>query len=88
MVEDELIDSQVSLIQCKRAVEALHTHALKREQKLQESELLPGKEPNVWLNVTVKKIPPGHKFKPVKMYVTFLNIFYFDWRTDLRTYHH
>lgn len=88
MVEDELIDSQVSLIQCKQAVEALHTHALKREQKLQESELLPGKEPNVWLNVTVKKIPPGHKFKPVKMYVTFLNMIYFDWRTDLRTYHH
>ncbi|KAF9468667.1 ribosomal protein L1p/L10e family-domain-containing protein, partial [Collybia nuda] len=67
MAKDELIDSHVSLNQCKLAVEALHAHALKREKKLQESELLPGKEPNIWLNVTVKKIPPGHKFKPVKV---------------------
>ncbi|KAF8073529.1 ribosomal protein L1p/L10e family-domain-containing protein [Lyophyllum atratum] len=67
MAKTELIDEKVSVKQCKLAVEALHTHELKKEQKLQESELLPGKEPNIWLNVTVKKIPSGHKFKPAKI---------------------
>jgi ribosome biogenesis protein UTP30 len=75
MTKDELIDSRVSLNQCKLAVEALHVHESKKEQKLQESELLPGKEPNVWLNVTVKKIPPGHKFKPVKVCVSFFHVY-------------
>ena len=68
MAKDELIDSKVSLKQCRLAVEALHSHESKRLEKLQETELLPGKEQNIWLNVTVKKIPSGHKFKPVKMY--------------------
>ncbi|RDB18954.1 putative ribosome biogenesis protein C8F11.04 [Hypsizygus marmoreus] len=63
----KLIDSRVSVKQCKLAIDALHAHESKKEQKLQESELLPGKEPNIWLNVTVKKIPSGHKFKPVKI---------------------
>jgi ribosome biogenesis protein UTP30 len=67
MAQQELIDSRVSLKQCKLAVHALHAHQSKKEQELQESELLPGKEQNIWLNVTVKKIPSGHKFKPVKM---------------------
>ncbi|KAG6919609.1 hypothetical protein DXG01_003473 [Tephrocybe rancida] len=63
----ELIDERVSVKQCKLAVKALHTHETKKQEKLQETELLPGKEPNLWLNVTVKKIPSGHKFKPVKI---------------------
>lgn len=67
MAKDELIDSKVSLKQCRLAVEALHSHESKRLEKLQETELLPGKEQNIWLNVTVKKIPSGHKFKPIKI---------------------
>jgi ribosome biogenesis protein UTP30 len=69
MAQAEFIDSHVSLKQCKLAVHALHAHQSKKEQELQESELLPGKEQNIWLNVTVKKIPSGRKFKPVKMCV-------------------
>lgn len=67
MGQDELIDSHVSLKQSKLAVQTLHDHEGKKDQKRQETELLPGKEQNVWLCVTVKKIHPGHKFKPVKM---------------------
>ncbi|KAG6812717.1 hypothetical protein H0H92_001078 [Tricholoma furcatifolium] len=67
MAPTELIDGRVSLKQCKLAIDALHTHESKKEQQSQETELLPGKEPNIWLNVTVKKMPSGHKFKPAKM---------------------
>ena len=70
MVQPELIDSRVSLKQCKLAVHALHAHQSRKEQEIQESELLPGKEQNIWLNVTVKKMSSGHKFKPVKMCVS------------------
>jgi len=69
MPKGELIDSHVSEHQCKLAVEALHSHETKKEQTRQEKELLPGKEQNVWLIVTVKKIQAHHKFKPIKMYV-------------------
>lgn len=69
MAHEDLIDARVSIGQCKKAVDALHTHEFNKEQKLQESELLPGKEPNIWLNVTVKKMPSSHNFKPAKMYV-------------------
>ena len=69
MAKTELIDSHVSLKQCKKAVEALHSHELKKKEKFEENQLLPAKEQNVWLNVTVKTIPPGHRLKPVKMYV-------------------
>ncbi|KAJ7505757.1 ribosomal protein L1p/L10e family-domain-containing protein [Mycena galericulata] len=67
MAKDELIDAHVSLKQCKLAVEALHAHSAKAAEKRQETELLPGKEQNIWLNVTVKKIASAHKFKPVKI---------------------
>ncbi|KAJ7766513.1 ribosomal protein L1p/L10e family-domain-containing protein [Mycena maculata] len=67
MPKDSLIDAHVSLKQCKLAVEALHAHAAKAAEKQQETELLPGKEQNIWLNVTVKKIASAHKFKPVKI---------------------
>ncbi|KAJ6602227.1 ribosomal protein L1p/L10e family-domain-containing protein [Mycena sp. CBHHK59/15] len=66
MAKDDLIDSHVSLKQCKLAVEALHAHSAKLAEK-QQAELLPGKEQNIWLNVTVKKIASVHKFKPVKI---------------------
>jgi ribosome biogenesis protein UTP30 len=69
MAVDELIDEHVSLQQCQKAVDALHSYETKRQQELQETELIAGKEPNIWLNVTVKKIPPGHRIKPVKVYV-------------------
>ncbi|KAG6841111.1 hypothetical protein C0991_001799 [Blastosporella zonata] len=67
MAKTELIDERVSVNQCKQAIDALHAHESKKAKELQESELLPGKEPNIWLNVTVKKIPSGHKFKPAKI---------------------
>ncbi|KAF8172855.1 ribosomal protein L1p/L10e family-domain-containing protein [Mycena galopus ATCC 62051] len=63
----DLIDAHVSVQQCKKAVDALHAHAQKRAQKQEATELLPGKEQNVWLNVTVKKIASAHRFKPVKI---------------------
>lgn len=71
MGKDELIDAHVSLKQCKLAVEALHAHSAKAAEKQRETELLPGKEHNIWLNVTVKKIGSTHKFKPVKMHVPY-----------------
>jgi ribosome biogenesis protein UTP30 len=67
MAKDELIDEHVSVKQCQLAIDALHAHASKRQAKIEEDELLPGKEPHIWLNVTVKKIPPGHRIKPVKV---------------------
>lgn len=70
MATDELIDSHVSLKQCRKAVEALHAHENKKEEAQRDTELLPGKEQNIWLNVTVKKVPSSHSFKPVKMSVS------------------
>ncbi|KAJ7243772.1 ribosomal protein L1p/L10e family-domain-containing protein [Mycena rebaudengoi] len=67
MANDDLIDTHVSAKQCKLAVEALHAHSAKLSEKKGETELLPGKEHNIWLNVTVKKIASVHKFKPVKI---------------------
>ncbi|KAG5719246.1 putative ribosome biogenesis protein C8F11.04 [Termitomyces sp. T112] len=67
MAQTELIDDRVSVNQCKLAVDALYAYETKKERKLQETELLPGKEPNIWLNITVKKIPSGLKFKPTKI---------------------
>ncbi|KDR82422.1 hypothetical protein GALMADRAFT_87717 [Galerina marginata CBS 339.88] len=67
MAKEELIDSHVSLKQCQKAVEALHTHELKKKEKFEENQLLPAKEQNIWLNVTVKTVASGHKLKPVKI---------------------
>ncbi|KAF9046374.1 ribosomal protein L1p/L10e family-domain-containing protein [Panaeolus papilionaceus] len=64
---DVLIDSHVSLNQCKKAVEALHSHQTKKKEKFEENQILPAKEQHVWLNVTVKKLSPEHKLKPVKI---------------------
>jgi len=65
--KDTLIGSHVSLHQCKLAIDALHAFSLKKEQKVAETELLPGKEQYVWLQVAVKKMQPIKKLKPFKM---------------------
>ncbi|CAA7265519.1 unnamed protein product [Cyclocybe aegerita] len=64
---DQLIDSHVSLKQCQKAVEALHSHELKQKEKFEENQLLPAKEQHIWLNVTVKKIVARHRLKPYKI---------------------
>ena len=69
MVVAELIDDHVSANQCKLAVEALLKHETRRQEKLQESQLLPGKEQHVWIQVTVKQMHPEKKLKPHRMYV-------------------
>jgi len=66
---EELIDDHVSLSQCWKAVEALHTHETKKKEIFEENEILPAKEEHVWLNVAVKTISTAHKLKPHKMYV-------------------
>jgi hypothetical protein len=65
-----LIDSHVSLHQCKLAIDALHAHSLKKEQTAAETELLPGKEQHIWLQVAIKKMQPEKKLKPFKMWVS------------------
>lgn len=74
--KDTLIDSHVPLLQCKRAVEALHAYTLKKEQKAAETELLPGKEQHVWLQVAVKQMHPEKKLKPFKMCAVLALILY------------
>lgn len=64
----DLIDSHVSLKQCTKAVTVLHSHETKKNDAYEQDQLLPAKEQHIWLNVTVKTIPSGHKLKPVKMY--------------------
>lgn len=71
MAKDELIDAHVSISQCKKAATALLTHAKKVAEKKAESELLPGKEENVWLVLSVKKVSPEKKLKPFRMYVRY-----------------
>ncbi|PSR71672.1 hypothetical protein PHLCEN_2v12446 [Hermanssonia centrifuga] len=64
MSKTELVDEHVSAQQCKLAVDALLQHEVKRQEKKQQTELLPGKEQNVWLVVTVKQMHPEKKLKP------------------------
>ena len=67
--EEDLIDSHVSQSQCRKAVEALHSHELKKKEKFEENQILPAIEQHIWLNVTVKKVAPTYKVKPHKMYL-------------------
>jgi hypothetical protein len=67
--KSELIDEHVSLSQCKKAVDALLKHALQHQSEREETELFPGKEQHIWLQVTVKKMHPERKLKPHKMCV-------------------
>ena len=69
MAKSELIDSHVSVKQCKRAIDALHGYATKLEKKRAETELLPGREQHIWLQITVKTMHPEQKLKPYRMYV-------------------
>ncbi len=69
MSKTELVDEHVSAQQCKLAVDALLQHEVKRQEKKQQTELLPGKEQNVWLVVTVKQMHPEKKLKPHRMCV-------------------
>ncbi|KAF8631012.1 hypothetical protein AX15_002625 [Amanita polypyramis BW_CC] len=67
MAKDELIDDHVSLQQCEKAINALHSHQSKKQAEQEKNELLPGKEENIWLNVSVKKVSPTLKLKPVRI---------------------
>ncbi|KAK0503680.1 ribosomal protein L1p/L10e family-domain-containing protein [Armillaria luteobubalina] len=67
MAGDELIDSRVSVEQCKRAVDAIHSHQAKKSDKESANELLPGKEQIVWLNVAVKKVAAERKIMPTRI---------------------
>ena len=68
MSGSSLIDGRVSAPQCKRAVDALLSHAKKHDEEKAESELLPGKDQNVWLVVNTKVMHPEKKIKPARMY--------------------
>lgn len=68
MAVDELIGEHVSLMQCKKAVTSLTTHVTKVTKQKEGNELLPGKEENVWLVLSVKKTTPEKKLKPHRMY--------------------
>jgi ribosome biogenesis protein UTP30 len=74
MAKDELVDAHVSLQQCEKAIKALHSHQTKKHAEMQENELLPGKEEYIWLNVTVKRVSPTLKIKPVRMLVSVSNL--------------
>jgi hypothetical protein len=70
--EKELIDSHVSTSQCAKAIDALLKHATKVARRKEEHELLPGREENVWLVLSVKKVTPEKKLKAHKMYCNIL----------------
>jgi len=63
----QLIDDHVSAKQSGRAVTALMEYALKQQQKREETELLPGKEENIWLQIAVKEVHAEAKLKPHKI---------------------
>lgn len=69
MAATDLIDDHVSAKQCKLAVDALLKHEKRRTEKAQDSQLLPGKEQHVWLQITVKQMHAEKKLKPHRMYV-------------------
>ncbi|RPD56121.1 ribosomal protein L1 [Lentinus tigrinus ALCF2SS1-7] len=66
-----LLDDHVSKQQCKRAVEALLSHAAKFEEKKAETQLFSGKEQNVWLVVNTKVMHPEKKLKPSRIPVKY-----------------
>lgn len=70
----DLIDSHVSISQCKKAIDALHAHVTLKASAAEETELLPGRESNqnVWLQIAVKTMQSQKRIMPVKMYVSSL----------------
>ncbi|KAF9268420.1 ribosomal protein L1 [Marasmius fiardii PR-910] len=68
MVDEKVeIIPPVSEAQCKKALDALLKWASKQAAKDAENQLLPGKEPTIWLCVALKKSPSGMTFKPVRI---------------------
>ncbi|KAF8436927.1 ribosomal protein L1p/L10e family-domain-containing protein [Boletus edulis BED1] len=67
MSKSELVDGHVSITQCKRAIDALHAYATQLEKKRAETELLPGKEQHIWLQITVKTMHPERKLTPFRI---------------------
>ncbi|KAI0351400.1 ribosomal protein L1 [Trametes cingulata] len=67
MSDGALIDDHVSVQQCKRAVDALLSHATKFEEAKAENQLFSGKEQNVWLVVNTKLMHPEKKIKPARI---------------------
>jgi ribosome biogenesis protein UTP30 len=74
MAKEDLIDDRVSTSQIQKAVDALHAYESKIQKEREETELLSGKEPIIWLNVAVKQVAPKNKIKPHKMYRGFVLI--------------
>ncbi|KAL1743669.1 ribosomal protein L1p/L10e family-domain-containing protein [Schizophyllum fasciatum] len=60
----DLIDGHVSPKQVEKAVNALLAYATKRAEQQAETELLPGRDQNVWLNIAEKTIVPDRRLKP------------------------
>ncbi|PCH40426.1 ribosomal protein L1 [Wolfiporia cocos MD-104 SS10] len=67
MAKEALVDNHVSLKQCDLAVNALLKHVSKVQEQRAERELLPGKEQNVWLVITVKHMHPEKKLMPARI---------------------
>ena len=72
--KDVLIDSHVSSNQAKKAVVALLKHQTKIAKQKEETELLPGREENIWLVLSVKKANSGKKLKLHRMCVVSLSL--------------
>lgn len=70
MAKSELIDARVSVDQSKRAIAALLDHEEKQSKKAEETQLLGRSEQYIWLVLGIKKMHPGHKLKPRKMYAS------------------
>lgn len=62
-----LIDGRVSIEQCRKAASALLKHVRDKQQKVDETELIPDQEQYVWLVMTVKQMQPMKNLKPQKM---------------------
>jgi len=76
MAKDELLDSRVSVAQCKKTIDTIHQYASKKAAKAAETELLGPKEEYIWLTIALKKAPATSSFKPIKMCVLLFLCFY------------
>ncbi|KII90828.1 hypothetical protein PLICRDRAFT_158208, partial [Plicaturopsis crispa FD-325 SS-3] len=63
----EMIDSHVSMAQCRKAIEALLAYAHKKEDTEEQNALLPAKAQNIWLQIAVKKMYPEKTLKPFRI---------------------
>ncbi|PAV16927.1 ribosomal L1 [Pyrrhoderma noxium] len=67
MAKKDIIDEHVSVSQSKKAISALLGHATKVAEQKEETELISGKEENIWLVLSVKKTSAEKKLKPSKI---------------------